>query len=100
MTKLSYRKPLAPVILSIVDEHGEEFFDLLVNSFRLTICLWVVRCWGVPFYPQDLEQFFHEFADELGSSVAYYFLWYSVFYKDSVSVQRRDPFWSYCRMRG
>ena len=43
--KLSYRNPLVPAILSLVDEELEELFDLLVDMLSLAISLRVVKVW-------------------------------------------------------
>ncbi len=35
------QQPFYPIVLEMVDEDSEVFFNLLVDSFCLTICLWV-----------------------------------------------------------
>ena len=47
--KLGHRKPVTPVGLLVVDEHPEISLELLVDSFSLSISLWVEGCgcvWG------------------------------------------------------
>ncbi len=35
------REPFYPIVLEMVDEDAKVFFNLLVDSFCLSICLWV-----------------------------------------------------------
>ena len=38
----SEREPERPVCLSVIDEHLEIVLDFLIDSFCLSVCLWVV----------------------------------------------------------
>jgi hypothetical protein len=69
--KLSYRKPIGPVILSMIDEHSQILFYLSVYLFCLAISLGVVGGTGVTFYSQELVELLYKSADELGASVTY-----------------------------
>ncbi len=44
MGNLSKWEPITPVGLSVIDEDLQVLFDLLVDSLRLTISLWVEGC--------------------------------------------------------
>ncbi len=71
-------EPFGPVILKVVDEDPEILLNFLVDSFSLSICLWVV---GSGYVCLDLEQVievFHELGDEHGASVRDDYLRYSV----------------------
>lgn len=38
------------VVLVIVDELPKVLFNLLIDSFHLTVCLWLIGSTEVPFY--------------------------------------------------
>ncbi len=44
MREFGKREPITPVCLSVIDEDSKILFDLLVNSFSLSISLWVEGC--------------------------------------------------------
>ena len=60
-----------PVILSLSDKDPQVLFQLLVNLFSLSVCLWVVGCGGCTFDSEQPVQFLHERGDKLQSSVRY-----------------------------
>ena len=48
ISELHKRYPVNPIILVVIDIKPEVLFQLLVDPFGLTICLWVVsRGWVV-----------------------------------------------------
>jgi hypothetical protein len=49
MSKFRDVQPVLPIILSVVDEGPQEFFDILVDAFRLAISLRVIRCRDILF---------------------------------------------------
>ena len=60
-----------PVVLSLSDKDPQILFQLLVNSFGLSVCLRVVGCGGCALNPEQPVQFLHEHGDKLRSSVGY-----------------------------
>src|SRR6266550_3927529 len=88
MTKLSYRQPIAPVVLLVVHEHRQEFSYFLIDSFCLPIRLRVIRRRGVGSDFEYSIQFFHELRYELWPSVANHLLGYSVFSKYVIPKER------------
>ncbi len=78
-------EPFHPVILEMVDKDSEVFFNLLVDSFCLSICLRVIggRCICL-----DLEQVievFHELGDKHGASVGDDYLWHPMLGVDFIT---------------
>ena len=45
--ELSKRQPLRPVRLMVIGENPEVVFDFPIESFHLTIYLWVVHSAGI-----------------------------------------------------
>ena len=60
---------LVPVVLLLVYEEAEELFELLVNSFSLTIHLWVVCGGRHEFNTKKVVELAGEVGDELRASV-------------------------------
>ena len=56
-------------ILSLVDEEVDELLNLLVDTFSLAVCLWVVGSGGHNLNPEYLTEAPHEVQHKLGSSV-------------------------------
>ena len=69
--KLSKREEGMPVVLSLSDKDPQILFQLLVNSFSLSVCLQVVGCGGCALDPKQPVQFLHERSNKLRSSVGY-----------------------------
>ena len=67
--KLGDAEPVEPVVLVMVDEETEVLFQLLVDPFRLSIGLRVVRRGGVVLDAQELVKVRHEVRLKLGSSI-------------------------------
>ncbi len=67
--KLSEWEPIASVGLSMVDEDAEIFLYFLVNSFCLSVGLWVEGRGGVGSDVEHPVEFLHELGDELQASV-------------------------------
>ena len=44
--KLSKGDSFVPIILMLVDKQSQILLNLLVDTFCLTICLWVISCRG------------------------------------------------------
>ena len=69
--KLGKREEGMPVVLSLSDKDLQILFQLLVNSFSLSVRLWVVGCGGCALDPEQPVQFLHECSDKLWSSVGH-----------------------------
>src|SRR5579859_4866055 len=69
MAELCNFQPLCPVVLPVVDKCPEVLFHLLVNTLRLSICLWVVGCGCIGADPEESEQFSHVLGYKLRVSV-------------------------------
>ncbi len=61
MGKCHERKPFCPVGLEMIDEHSKVLFDLLINLFGLSICLWVIGGQSVSLDLKQIVEVFHEF---------------------------------------
>ena len=59
----------------MVNEDSEVLLDVLIDVFRLSICLWVVCRQDVCSHSHEFVQVLHELSRELRSSVADDFLW-------------------------
>ena len=70
----------------VVDEDAQVCLDLLIDSFRLSISLGVIRRGEVSFNAEQLVQVLHELGVELGSSVMDDFLGNAVKSEDLVLV--------------
>ncbi len=60
-----------PVVLSLSNKDPQILFQLLVNSFGLSVHLRVVGCGGCTLDPEQPVQFLYECGNELRSSVRY-----------------------------
>src|SRR6266481_2137587 len=89
--ELSDRDPFIPVILSLIYEELKELFDFLVDTFSLSICLWVVGRRCCDFDPKELTESPHEVQDKLGSSITNDFLREAMEFPDIVLKQLGDP---------
>ena len=69
--KLGKREEGMPVVLSLSDKDPQILFQLLVNSFGLSVRLRVVGYGGCALDPEQPVQFLHERSDKLRSSVGY-----------------------------
>src|ERR1700722_676796 len=58
-------QPFLPIILEVVTINLEVYFDVLVDTFRLTISLWMVSGRGILFQPKEAE----ELLDVLGNKM-------------------------------
>ncbi len=67
--KLHKGEPVNPVILSVIDEDLEVFFNLLVNLFGLAVGLQVESHGGILRDVEHSVEFLHEVGYELRSSV-------------------------------
>ncbi len=92
MCELCERQPVGPVVLSIVNGDTEIFLDLLVNSFGLAICLWMQGGRRVGHDIEESVKLFHEFGDELRSSVGDDDLWHAMLGIDVISQNSRPSF--------
>ena len=84
--KLSKWKKGMPVVLPLSDKDPQVLFQLLVNSFSLSICLQVVGCGGCSFNSEQPVQFLHECGNKLQSSVGHDLSWETVELPDVVEV--------------
>ncbi len=62
-------QPISPVVLSIVNKDSEIFFNLLVNSFCLAVCLRMPGSRSIRRDVQESVELFHELGDKLRTSV-------------------------------
>ena len=62
-------EPERPISLSVVDEHPKIVFDFLIDSFCLSICLWVMRGARGPFDVELFVEIFYECRYEDRSSI-------------------------------
>ena len=60
---------LIPVVLSLIHEEAEELLELLVNSFGLTVRLWVVCGGRHELNTKKTVEFAGEVCDELRTSI-------------------------------
>ena len=63
------QRPILPVILVVVDECSEIYFELLINLLSLSISLWVVCGRGCTFDLKELVKLCGESGHELWPSV-------------------------------
>ncbi len=77
--KLGKWQPIGPVVLSVVDEDSKVLFDFLVDSFSLSVGLWVKGRGRIQGDVEESVEFLHEFRDELRASVGDNDLGHSVF---------------------
>ena len=68
------RKEVIPVILSLVDEETEKLLQFLVDSFRLSISLRMIRSGGSHLYSKESVKFLHKLHYKLGALVRHHFL--------------------------
>ena len=62
------RKEVVPVILSLVNEETEKLLQFLVDSFRLSVSLRMIRGGGSQLYSEKSVKFLHKLCYELGTS--------------------------------
>ena len=80
------REPLRPVSLALANEHLEVSFDLLVDTLRLPICLWVVRCRRISLNAKQTVHVLDESVDKLWPSIREYLAAQSMFAIDVPDV--------------
>ncbi len=61
MCEHSKGKPFCPIGLEVIDEHSEVFFNLLIDSFSLSIGLGVKGSRGIALDLEKVVEVFHEF---------------------------------------
>ena len=67
--KLCKREKVVPVVLPLINKEVEKLLQLLIDPFRLSISLRVVRGSGCQFNSEESVQFLCKFCYELGASV-------------------------------
>jgi hypothetical protein len=63
---------LLPIVLPLVHEESEKLLQLLVDTFGLAICLWVICGRGCQLYADEAIELAGEVRDELGTAVRDY----------------------------
>jgi hypothetical protein len=69
ISELSEGEELVPIILSLIDEESKELFELLVDSFSLSISLGVVGGRGGKLDTSEEIELVSELSDELGAMI-------------------------------
>ena len=88
--KFCNQQPFGPVILPVTDKYLEELLNLLVDTFRLTISLWVVSSGDISSNTKEFVQFRHKLGCECGTLVADDNLWKTMVLPDIVSEEVCD----------
>ena len=68
------REEVIPIVLSLINKEAEKLLQLLVDPFRLSISLGVIRGSGCQLDSEKLVQLFCKFRYKLGASIRYYSL--------------------------
>ena len=66
------REEVIPVVLSLINKETEELLQFLINSFRLSISLGVVRGSSCQLNSEKLVQLLCKLRYKLGTSIRYY----------------------------
>ncbi len=90
-------EPVAPVGLSVIDKDPEILLNFLVDSFHLSIGLWVKSHGGILHDVEHLVKFFHELGDELGASIGDYCHGHAM---SCINIVLKDPGPSFSREFG
>ena len=72
--ELHEREEIIPVVLPLINKAMEELLQFLINPFRLSISLGVVRSSGCQFNSEKSVQLFCKLRYKLGASVRHYSL--------------------------
>ena len=72
--ELREREEVIPVVLPLINKETEELLQFLINSFRLSISLGVVRSSSCQLNSEKSVQVLCKLRYELGASVRYYSL--------------------------
>ena len=86
-----------PIILTLVDKQSQTLLNLLVDTFCLTISLWVMCYRGCNLDPQEFVELVHELRDKLSAMVTDNLFWESMMPPYVVSKESCNSNWVYVR---
>jgi hypothetical protein len=92
VVEFRHGQPVRPIVLQEVGENPKILLDVLVDTFGLSIGLWVIGRRGVRLYAQELQQIPHEVSHELCPSVTNHHLGQPEVLPHMVTVNACHPF--------